>query len=630
MQERFGLRLRIFLFFALLALGGVAAIGAGLWVGYQRLGEPQAASAFVLAGTIGGLGLLGLTAWIWLLFDENLAKPIMKLSGILRTRAHAGVGEEIDLDLARYLGDLGPAARAVTSTLVEGQGAVDDEVAKSTAGLAGENARLQALLADVPASIVMATSEHRVVFYNGAAAGLFGGEDTGPQLGRSLFDSLRAGPVRAAYDRLLHDGVDEAETGLLCATRAEGRQLHGRMRLMARTGADDPAYVLTFRDLAGELSLPGEDGAEGLTWPVTTFTATSLADAVKTEFATRDRTIETSADPLDLSGDPVQLTKLLAHLADRLAGTGARSFSLLIDAAEQRTASVTFGWAGEEVAPEALDRWLRDDLDPGITYLSGAAVLTLHRSAADPRPARAGRAALRFTVPLAQEDNRPGPRRAVFDFNLAAAALEGAETERPLRDLAFVVFDSETTGLEPDNGDEIVQIAAVRMMGGKIVEGEAFDTLVDPERSIPAASTKVHRIDETMVQGAPTIDAAGRRFHRFAEGAVLVAHNAPFDMAFLRRHEARIGRVFDHPVMDTVLLSAILFGRTEHHSLDALTARLGVSLPDELRHTAMGDARATAEALERMIPMLEEMGYGTLGRVIEEARRHRGLIEDLN
>ena len=101
-------------------------------------------------------------------------------------------------------------------------------------------------------------------------------------------------------------------------------------------------------------------------------------------------------------------------------------------------------------------------------------------------------------------------------------------------------------------------------------------------------------------------------------------------MAFLPRHETRIGRRFDHPILDTVLLSAILFGQSEEHSLDALIARLGVSIPEDLRHTAMGDARGTAEALERMIPMLEDAGLETLSDVIAAARKHGRLLKDLN
>ena len=85
----------------------------------------------------------------------------------------------------------------------------------------------------------------------------------------------------------------------------------------------------------------------------------------------------------------------------------------------------------------------------------------------------------------------------------------------------------------------------------------------------------------------PDIVEVGRKFHKFVEDAVIVAHNAPFDMEFLRRKEVAIGQSFDNPVLDTVLLSAVIFGQSEVHSLDALTHRLGITIPEEARHTAL-------------------------------------------
>ncbi|MCB1328399.1 MAG: 3'-5' exonuclease, partial [Maritimibacter sp.] len=155
------------------------------------------------------------------------------------------------------------------------------------------------------------------------------------------------------------------------------------------------------------------------------------------------------------------------------------------------------------------------------------------------------------------------------------------------------VFDTETTGLVPHK-DDIVQIGAVRVVNGRIVPGESLDQLVNPGRKIPPASTKVHGVTDAMVADAPSMKIAGRLLHQFARGAVIVAHNAPFDMAFLRRHGERDGLAWEHPVLDTVLLSAVLFGASETHTLDALCARLDVTIPEAMRHTALGDAQATA------------------------------------
>ncbi|MER0236900.1 3'-5' exonuclease [Fulvimarina sp. MAC8] len=228
-------------------------------------------------------------------------------------------------------------------------------------------------------------------------------------------------------------------------------------------------------------------------------------------------------------------------------------------------------------------------------------------------------------IQLAPDAARP----LVYDFSLLERAPPPTLIEAPLRDLVYCVFDTETTGLIPHR-DEIVQMGAIRIVDGKLVEGETFDMLVDPGGPIPRASSKIHGISDEMVAGQPKIAEAGRRFFEFAKDSVLVAHNAPFDMSFLRRHEKNIGVSFDHPIVDTVLVSAVVFGMTESHMLDAVCERLGISIEKKDRHTALGDARVTAEAMKRMIPLLEARGIDTFGKLLTETRKHGRLVADLN
>ncbi|WP_322893083.1 MULTISPECIES: exonuclease domain-containing protein [unclassified Yoonia] len=232
---------------------------------------------------------------------------------------------------------------------------------------------------------------------------------------------------------------------------------------------------------------------------------------------------------------------------------------------------------------------------------------------------------LSFSVPRGASPARP----VVFDFEMNTRKRSGDIMNRRLRDLTYVVFDTETTGFLP-NKDEVVQIGALRLVNGQQAKGEVLDLLVNPGRPIPARSTAVHGINDAMVQDAPDMAQAGRKFHSFARDAVLVAHNAPFDLAFFHRHSAQIGAKFDNPVLDTVLLSAVLFGMTEGHTLDELCQRLGVELRDEHRHTAIGDATATRDVFLRMIPMLEARGLTTFGAVLNEIRKHKRLLPDLN
>lgn len=220
-------------------------------------------------------------------------------------------------------------------------------------------------------------------------------------------------------------------------------------------------------------------------------------------------------------------------------------------------------------------------------------------------------------------------RPLVFDFDLAADNEHKELAQRPLRSLTYVVFDTETTGLLPDK-DEVVQIGAVRLVNGRRIEGEVFDTLVNPGRAIPPSSTKVHGISDDMVEHAPPMAEAGARFRHFAKDAVLVAHNAPFDMAFMKRDAAQAGAKLDNPVFDTILLSAAIFGAEATHTLDAIAERLEVEIPNALRHTALGDAEATALVFQKLLAVLEAQGISTFQQALDAMKANSQIVKTVN
>ncbi|MFN4160018.1 MAG: exonuclease domain-containing protein [Gemmobacter sp.] len=689
--ERLSLRIRVFLFFAALGLGLLAVLAGALTLAFRRLGSPEALNAFVQGGLIAGFGALGLVAWVWYLFDLNMAKPIEMLAGGLRARAHADVSGALDTSAARYLGDLAPAASVTALTLSETRNALAEAVARETTRLGAEKARLEALLSDVPVGVLLCSADHQLVFYNGTAVDLMGVAGTAPGLDRRLFDFLHDGPVRHAHDRLTGGGDPDAASDLLCTTVAGARVLAARMRLLAAEGASNPGYVLTLRDVTadlaaharrealiaelfdrirrpaanlrtvlevlpvGEPSPPRLDAAlrqeaaalttaitdlgrrhdEGRSegWPLALTRASDLADGLSARAATQGITLAARTDPLILRCNGFEVIALFDRALRGLAARGGAE-ALAFDIAEDDAdAALRLTWAGDPLTVADLDRWLAEPLDPAIPEVTGRTVLSTHATECWPEPAGPARHAMTLPIRAARRAvRRPAPiaRAVVYDFDLLSKARNAAVAGNRLADLTYVVFDTETTGLLPDQGDEIVQIAAVRIVNGRRVEGEVFDTLVNPRRPIPAASTEVHGITEAMVAEAPGIEEVGRAFHRFAEGAVLIAHNAPFDMQFLRRHEPAIGARFDHPILDTVLLSAVIFGQSETHSLDALTHRLGITIPDEARHTAIGDTLATADAFLKLLPMLAGRGLTTFGEVLTEVRRHGRLLKDLN
>ncbi|MDF1597067.1 MAG: exonuclease domain-containing protein [Acidimicrobiia bacterium] len=205
-------------------------------------------------------------------------------------------------------------------------------------------------------------------------------------------------------------------------------------------------------------------------------------------------------------------------------------------------------------------------------------------------------------------------RPEFYDFDLfeqreTASSLD----DRHLRDLVFTVFDTETTGLDPSGGDEIISIGAVRILNGKLLRYEAFDQLVDPRRSIPAESYQIHRIDAEMLAGQPTIDVVLPRFARFVEDTILVGHNVAFDLKFLQLKEDSTGVTLSNPVLDTLLLAAVVYPESDVHSLEALARLVGV--PVTGRHTSLGDALVTAELFLQLIPLLEARGLRTFAQV---------------
>lgn len=220
---------------------------------------------------------------------------------------------------------------------------------------------------------------------------------------------------------------------------------------------------------------------------------------------------------------------------------------------------------------------------------------------------------------LVREQVAQPPRPEFYDFNLFESRKESSLLDLPLSEAAFTVFDTETTGLKPSQGDEMVQIAGVRIINRRLLTAEAFDRLINPGRSIPPSSTRFHGITDAMVADHPPIDVVLPAFERFAQESVLVAHNAAFDMKCLEMKEQTTQTRFDHPVMDTLLLSVLLHPAQRSHSLEAVCERFGVI--NEGRHTALGDAMATAKVLLAMFPLLEERGLNCLRDVIKASNQ---------
>lgn len=334
--------------------------------------------------------------------------------------------------------------------------------------------------------------------------------------------------------------------------------------------------------------------------------------------------------PLWLSVNSYAMVQALSHLASRIASAfGVDEVGLELGAVG-RWVRLTLSWRAGALDPALLHEWENQPLSIGA--VAGAATLkqVLDQHGAEmwcqPDPAGA-RQLLCLQLPAAQPEHiaaAPPPRggRPVYyDFDLFSQPGQSPELDdRPLTELAYTVFDTETTGLAPSEGDEIISIGAVRILNGRLLEQEFFDRLVQPRTAIRRESQAVHGITSSMLADQPFIEQVLPAFQRFAEDTVLVAHNAAFDMRLLQLAQARTGVAFVQPVLDTLLLSALAHpGHAQDHRLEQIAERLGVQVIG--RHTALGDAIVTGEVFLKLIPLLAERGIRTLKQAREASQR---------
>lgn len=209
------------------------------------------------------------------------------------------------------------------------------------------------------------------------------------------------------------------------------------------------------------------------------------------------------------------------------------------------------------------------------------------------------------------------------------------ELGRPLHDVTFCVVDLETTGGSAQGGSTITEIGAVKVRGGEVL-GE-FQTLVNPHQAIPPFIAVLTGITDSMVATAPPIEQVLPQFLEFAQGSVLVAHNAPFDVGFLKFFAEQQQRPWPRfEVLDTAKLARRVVTRDDapNCKLSSLAVAFGATTTPN--HRALSDARATVDVLHGLIERLGNLGVHTLeelqtfsARVSAAQRRKRHLAEQL-
>ncbi len=329
-----------------------------------------------------------------------------------------------------------------------------------------------------------------------------------------------------------------------------------------------------------------------------------------------------------LMSESHSLMQVLTYLVNRIKEQTNTSDFKIEAGAEGQKSFIELSWQGPVVSDAILGDWLEQTV-PGLASITAGQVLEQHGGEPWSRK-QDGKAVLRIplqtpaAVPEEADDDTLPPRPEFYDFDLMyAQPIDAALSGRSLKELTFVVFDTETTGLRPTSGDRIIEISAVRVTGGRVLTGETFDTLVNPERPIPKDSIRFHGITDEDVAGQPAIKEVLPQFHEFAGDAVLVAHNAAFDIKFLKVNEKEAGVSFENPVLDTLLLSLLIEGDAEDHSLEGICERLHITIED--RHRALGDALATAHVLVVLLERLATKNITTFGQLMQASDMEAAL-----
>lgn len=362
-------------------------------------------------------------------------------------------------------------------------------------------------------------------------------------------------------------------------------------------------------------------------WPLTSISVEQWAKQVK-ERVRPELQLELKIDPQTLAAhisiDIHHMTQVIVSVLGNVRTQYPISQAQAHFYRQEAWLYVDIVWKGPAINVNTLKQWKLQcfGVSDSRTAIAIGDILTFHGARLWPyrRSDIPDSAGLRLLVPTLEDNGiivngrvtiLPESRPEFYDFNLFQQAGQSPQLDNHLlSDLTFTVFDTETTGLDPAGGDEIISIGAFRIVNGRLLKEEQFNQLIDPKRHLPWESIKYHGIRPEMLVDQPTIEQVLPRFQHFAQETVLVGHNVAFDMRMLQVKEAITGIQFINPVLDTMLLSSVVHPAQEDHSLGVIARRLGVNIIG--RHSAMGDALATAEIFLKLIPLLAKNGIRTL------------------
>lgn len=226
-----------------------------------------------------------------------------------------------------------------------------------------------------------------------------------------------------------------------------------------------------------------------------------------------------------------------------------------------------------------------------------------------------------FTPAIASMLGSQNAQQMAFIRNVNKEQRKQSMFDMPLRELEVVVFDLETTGFYPTNGDEIISFGAVLLRGGELVESESFYSLVNPKRKIPKAIIELTGITNEMVQDAPDLMQVLHDFMEFVGRRLLIAHASGHDKQFLNAALWRTSKVnLNHRVLDTMMVAKWLEPNLGGYSLDELLESCCIPITE--RHHALQDSIMTAKLWQNYLARILERNITTLGDLYAYLSKH--------
>ena len=614
---------------------------------------------------------------LWVVFDITYNRYILPLK---RMCAEAGLiydsnpshrirvkGSRDIREMARIINDFAEMFENLNKTITEQILAARRETEK-------ERNLLAAIMGELPQGIIVCNKNGRIILFNSLAKTLFRPSPDSETselflgLGRSIFHLIDKALIAHAMDEILEqinapgssvgsffitpisNGVlisahtipvldtDKRLTGFILSVQDVSEQIekyqvvdsglkHFRALIYKENAiSKHPETVL---DAFDAMSATIKDTTFS-SLPLTTLSLTSFLPMIqkKTGFIQNIRVnIFHNLGPARILADTYSMTQAFLFIFSKLSEfTDLTEFDLCTSRAG-KTIGFEITWDGPFCTREQINALIRSRLDglPSLGYVlkfNNSRLVELsrdkHRCTGIHISLQEGgvpKENLKTIAPVIA-DSRP----EFYDFDLFGVK-EAAENllDMPLKKITYTVLDTETTGLNPEGGDEIISIGAVRIVNCRIVYQDYFEELVNPGREIPLESYKIHGINYEMVREKEPLNSVLPRFKAFAGNTVFLGHNLAFDMKMFKVKEEATDVRFSNPVLDTLLLSAVLHPVHQQHDMENIARRLGVNILG--RHTALGDAIATAEIFLKLLPMLNSNGILTLKDAVKASRK---------